>query len=272
MELEKAIAETTRVSRLFQAQKVFQEGKTDETLKLFKQVFRDDKVKDPTIGYNIAFLHWQSGEVDSSEVYVTQALSVDSMNIPSAYLLARIYNATDRREEAEALIQRVNPNSEQQEMLLDEVRNEMDSLIAYGKHADALKSYARYGKLGLEIQPEDKFRIGRAQVAVGNTELGLRLLREAEKALPYQADIVYYQGIALLALDNNGEAIETFQKAISIDSQNVEARIALSRLYFLNGKTEKAWKELDNVGHMEILNQSVKNEFEALMDSVKQKL
>jgi len=264
-----AIAETTRVSRMKRAQIAYREGRLAETLKLFKQIHADDKTTDPSILYNIGFLHWQTGNIDSAEVYTTEALTIDSMNVPSAYLLARIYNATKRRAEARELIERVTPDNENNQRILEEVRVEMDSLSALGKWEEALEAYARYGKLGFDIELEDKYRIGKAQIEVGNYELALRLLTEAESEFQFDAELFYRQGRALQRLDRSSEAVETFQKAISIDPQFVPPRIALARQYIALGKSKNAWKELDAVGHMEILDKKVAREYEALLDSVK---
>ncbi len=273
MDPAEAAAETTRISRMKRAQQAFEQGNRAETLRLFKEVRKSDLEKagatDPSISFNIGFLLWQMGETDSAEAYTAEALELDSMNVHAAYLMARIYNATDRREEAERLIQRVNPDAEGAKRVLNEVRTEMDSLLALGRFEEALETYARYGKLGFEIDPEDKFRIGHAQVEAGNLELGLRLLTEAEDAFEQDPNLFYYQGIALFRLARFDEAVEVFRKAITVDPDAVEPRLKLARIYLLSGKKEEAWRELEAIGHLEILDPKVREKFNALYDSVK---
>ncbi len=272
MDLEKASAETTRVSRLFKAQTAFQEGNREETLRLFQLINETDEEKDPSINYNLGFLHWQFGNIDSAETYAKTALEIDSLNTPSAYLLARIYNATDRREEAESLMRKVNPDREQAETLLKEVRIEMDSHLANHEWLKALESYGKYGRLGYETEPEDKVRIGRAQHEVGNLEQALELFEAVEAISPGKPDNLYYMGRTLIALNRIDEGIETLRKAAAIDPQYVEPRIILCRHFLYQEKIEEAWQELNAVLHMEILDPFVNTEFKMLLDSVKTRM
>jgi len=272
MELEKATAETTRVSRLFGAQTAFEDGNREETLRLFQLINEADKEKDPSINYNIGFLHWQFGNIDSAEAYADIAMDLDSLNMPSAYLLARIYNATDRREEAESLMRKVNPDSEQAEALLDEVRSEMDSHLVAHEWLKALESYGRYGRLGYETAPEDKIRIGRAQHEVGNIEQALELFEAVEAMTPGDSRNLYYMGRSLIALKRVSEGIEVLRKTVAIDPHYVEPRIILSRQFFHQDMFQEAWQELNAVRNMDILEPTLKIEYTALLDSVKTKM
>lgn len=264
-----AVAETTRVSRLKRAQISYSEGRHDEAMNLFQLVRADDKDKDPSVFYNIAFMLWQSGEIDSAEFYATEAIEVDSMNIPTAYLLARIYNATDRREQAENLIRRVNPDTKTLAGMLNDVRCEMDSLEALGDPKGALKAYSRYGRLGNEIEPPDKLRIGRLQYKIGNNDIALRLLSESEILEPHLSENYYYQALTLIAMGRNSEGVETLQRSIVTDPANFHPRIALARQYIFAGRNNKAWKELEAVEHLTMDDPALEAEYTALRDSLK---
>lgn len=272
MDLEKATAETTRVSRLFGAQAAFEAGNREETLRLFQLVNESDEVKDPSINYNISFMHWQFGNIDSAEAYAKITLGIDSLNISAAYLLARIYNATDRREEAESLMRKVNPNQEQAEALLKEVRTEMDSLLAARQWTKALETYGRYGRLGYETEPEDKLRIGIAQYGFGNYDQALELFDAVESVSPKEPENLFHMGRTLIKLGREDEGIESIRKAVSVDPQYIEARIVLARNYIQQDNAEKAWQELDAVRSMDIVDPEVEKEFEALLDSVKARM
>lgn len=265
---EKAAAETTRVSRLNQAQKAFQEGRLDLTVELFRKIRAEDVTPDPSVSHNIAVLYLQMGKLDSAEFYATEALSIDTLDVPSVYLLAKIYKQTDRREEAENLLRRVNPDADTHQALLNEVRTEMDSLTVLGKWEDALEAYARYGKLGYESDPEDKFRLGRLQIEVGNIELALRLLTEAEDAGIYSTELYYHRGRALTLLNRIDEGMEAFRSSVAADPDYVPVRIELARIYSLRQDVKRALKELDAVSHLDIIDPVMAEQFQRLKDDL----
>jgi len=269
---QEAVAETTRVGRLMRAQRSYQAGDHEDALNMFKMIRQEDSKVDPSISYNIAFILWQQGETDSAEYYATEAITADTLNVAAAFFLARIFNATDRHEEAERLMRRVNPNTEEAQKLLAVVRVRMDSLITCREWAAALEAYRPYGKLGYEMDPEDKLRIGRLQVEVGNYDLGLRLLGEAEIAGALAPDIHYYKGLACAALGRLPDAIDEYQKAVVMEPEGIRPRMALARAYLFQGKTDRAWKELDAVSYVVILEEPLKVEYQALSDSVKARL
>ncbi len=264
-----AAAETTRVSRLISAQMAFRGGDHSETLRLFRLIRTNDRLPDPSISYNIAFLKYQEGEMDSAEYYAAEAMEIDSMNMQAAYLLARLWNASDRREDAQRLIQRINPDQETAQKLLETCRVAIDSLTDAGEWEAALQAYHHYGKLGFDMLPDDKLRIGKLQAEVGNFNLALRLLNEAESSGSMSLEINYYKALCLDAMGRFSDAGEEYQKAIAIAPALVQARIGLARLYLRLGKTNRAWKELEAVGYLEILDPQVEHEYKALLDSVK---
>lgn len=265
-------AETLRVRWMEEARQFFQSGELDSALQRFHALARLDSFKEPAFLYNIGFLHWQMGHLDSGEYWARQALARDSLSVPAAYLLARILHATDRQEEAERIINKVNPDTETRKQILADVRQEMDSLLARKQFYEALKAYSRYGKLGFDIEAEDKVRLGQAQIEVGNWETGLRLLSEAEAAFLRDPVIPLYQGKAYLMLGRRDEAIEAFRRCITLQSDNVEARIYLARLYLAKGKVQEAWREMDAISHLEITDSLLSRQYQALYDTIKIKL
>ncbi len=269
---ERAAMETTRVSLLSAARDSFESGKLEGALSAFKEVIKLDSVPDPSNYYNIGFINFQLGRLDSAEHYVSQALQIDSLNVPSAYLLARIYNATDRREQAEALLRKVSPDSETRRKMLLEIHSEMDSLIELRQWQQALEAYSRYGKLGYETEPEDKLRLGRLQYEVGNYETALRLLNEAEATLSGDPKVPLFLGKTLLALGRRDEAIAMLQRCIALSPDNIEARLTLAGIYFSRNNIQKAWQELEAISHLEILDERLAERYRSLSDSVKARL
>ncbi|MBM3329039.1 MAG: tetratricopeptide repeat protein [Calditrichaeota bacterium] len=268
----KAAVETTRVSLLVFAKQAYEAGQVEASLEAFKRVLPLDTLPDPSIHYNIAFLYWQMGNPDSAESYAMRALAIDSMNVPTAYLMARIYNATDRREESERILRRVTPDSEGRHQLLKDTRARMDSLTAAGQWEKALTTYGHYGMLGYDTEPEDKIRIARLQIEVGNHDAALRLLGEAEPVLIADPKVPYLQGRAMLGLGRPDDALEAFRRAVALAPDHIEARLNLARLYLAKGSVDAAWKEVEAVSHMEIIDPKLAGKFQAILDSVKAKM
>jgi len=264
-----AAAETTRVSLMIQAQGAYQAGSLEEALRLFKQINAAESPGDPLVLHNIAFIHWQLGGADSSEYYADTAMEIDSMNAPTAQLLARIYNASGRREEAEQLLRRVSPEPPVQGEVLDRVRVEMDSLTGRGEWEEALEAYGRYGRLRFETLPEDKLRLGHLQLEVGNLTTALRLLTEAEAAGIDEPDLYLHLGRTYVALASPEEALAALQKAIALNPDLITARIALARVYLSQGRIKQAWSELDAVSHLKILDHDLAKEYYDLVDSLR---
>jgi len=269
---EKAAVETTRVSLLAAARDSFEAGKLEGALAAFKEVVKLDSAPDPSNFYNIGFINYQLGRLDSAEFYANRAMQTDTVNVPSAYLLARIYNATDRREQAEMLMRRVSPDSEARRKILDDIRAEMDSLTGLHLWQQALEAYSRYGKLGYETDPEDKVRLGRLQYEIGNYETALRLLTEAEATLSGDPKVPLYQGKTLMMLGRRDEALGLLQRCIALAPDNVEGRLTLASVYFSRGNVQKAWQELEAIGHLEIHNERLAERYRTLSDSIKARL
>ena len=249
-----AIAETTRVGKIRDAQIAYSNGEFESALNKFRQVYASDSAGSPLIGYNIALLHWKFGYPDSTEFYVNQVLSLDSLNAPAIQLMARVYNATERQDKAIQILRRISPEAELQDRLLPMIRIEMDSLAALGMYNEALEAYGRYGRQYFpEMMPEDKVRLGRLQLEVGNTDLALRLLEEAESAGIETYLLLLHQGRALSKLNRLSEAKSVLQKAIVKEPEQPEARIVLAELYFSENKPGLAWKETEAINHLDIV-------------------
>jgi len=267
-----ASAETTRVSLLNQARDAYTAGRMDQSLAYFQRVAVQDTAPDPSVFYNIAFLHWQAGRNDSARTNAEKVLSIDSLNVPAGFLLVRIYSAIGMYEEADQLARKLNPATEEREEMLRTVRSEMDAYEASGDWKKALETYGRYGRTAVDIAPEDKYRIGRLQIRAGNYETALRLLTEAEAGMISDPKLPYFQGQALQSMGKIEEALAAFNRSVSLSSTLFEPRIALARLYLLRKQPDKAFRELDGVAHLDILDEKLAVEFKALMDSVKAKI
>ncbi len=267
-----AAAETTRVHQLNDAQAAIVDGHPERAMKLFKQVNASDDLSgtvDPVLLHNIAALFLRMGVLDSAEHYATEVLEIDSMNVPTAYLLVRILNASGRWEEAERLMMRITPDAAGMRDKLNVVRAEMDSLISLKQWNRTLEAYSEYGKLGFAMHPEDKVRVGQVQLEIGNQELALRLLTEAEAAGVDDPDLFYNQGRSLSSLGRPDEAIAAVQKCLAIEPDHIPARIFLARLYIGQNKIKQAWSELEAISHLEIIDPELAGEYGGLVDSLK---
>jgi len=264
-----ATAETTRVSRLTEARTYIRDGNPVKSLELLLLVYSEDKTPDPMLLHNIASIYWRIGALDSAEHYAAEALTADSMSVPTVYLMARILNSSGRWEEAERLIMRVNPNVSGSEDKLNAVRAQMDSLTDLGQWEQALEAYGTYGRLGFMILPEDKIRLGRLHLEIGNLEQALMLLTEAEDAGFHGADLYYNKSRSLAGLARTEEAVGAAQRSLAVVPDFVAARIFLTRLYIAQGRMTEAWHELEAISHLEIIDIKLANEFESLVDSLK---
>ncbi len=267
-----ASAETTRVHQINDAQAALKDGRPERALKMLKQVNANDDSSgtvDPVLLHNIAALSLRMGVLDSAEHYATEVLELDSMNVPAAYLLTRILNASGRWEEAERLIMRVTPDAAGMQDKLNVVRAKMDSLITLKQWNRALEAYGEYGKLGFAMHPEDKVRVGQVQLEIGNLELALKLLTEAEAAGVDDPDLFFHQGRSFSALGRSDEAIAAVQKCLAVEPDHIQARIFLARLYISQNKIKQAWSELEAVSHFEIIDPELAEEYGGLVDSLK---
>ncbi|MCF7810944.1 tetratricopeptide repeat protein [bacterium] len=263
-----AVAETTRVSNLRQGEIALRDGKLDDALKMFKTVNSSDSKSDAQLLHNISAIYWKMAKLDSAESYARQAMLADTTNSSSAFLLARILNVSGRREEAERLIMEYTPDSPMMMKKLNHTRAKVDSLTELGQWQEALDIYGEYGKLRYEMLAEDKVRLGKLQVEIGNYETAVRLLAEAEAAGLGDEELYYNQGRAYAALGMNEEAIAALQKSIATAPDYPEPRIMLARFYITQGKLKKAWQELDEISHLEIIDPDVDTEYNTLVDSL----
>ncbi|NQT35451.1 tetratricopeptide repeat protein [bacterium] len=219
--------------------------------------------------HNIAAIQYRIGALDSAEFYAAKVLKIDSLNVPSTHLMARILNASGRWEEAQRLIMRVTPNSAGMEDQLNETRAKMDSLTELGLWKEALMAYGEYGKLGFDIHPDDRLRIGRLQLEIGNFDQALQLFSSAEAAEINLAGLYFHKGRTLVGLSLPNDAIAAIQKCLSMEPDHIEARIFLARLYINKGKIDDAWSELEAVSHLEIIKKELAEEYNSLIDSLK---
>ncbi len=271
-DLASASAETTRVSRLNAARKAYESGDVQKALDHFIAILAVDTTKEPAIYYNIAFLNFQLGRVDSAETFAVKAIEIDSLNGPASSLLAKIYRSTGRETEAENVMRRISPESHDREAMLESIRRDMDSLEAIGQWEKALDEYQPYGRIFFEVAAEDKWRLGRLQYRVGNYDIALRLFGEVEAAMLPDPAIGLYQGWTLMALGRLSEAEAAFQRCLAADQERADARVALARIYFQRGQVEKSWKELDKMSNLKFLNESIEREYKVLLDSLKARM
>ena len=264
-----AVAETTRVNLIRNAQMAVQAGNPTQALEFLTRVNSTDKVPDPMVLHNIAAIQYRIGALDSAEFYAAKVLVIDSLNAPSTYLMARILNASGRWEEAQRLIMRVTPHSAGLEDQLNATRAKMDSLTELGLWKEALMAYGEYGKLGFDIHPDDRLRIGRLQLEIGNFDQALQLFSSAEAAGINVAGLYFHKGRALVGLSLPDDAIAAIQRCLAAEPDHIAARILLARLYISKGKIKDAWSELEAVSHLEIVNKELAEEYNSLIDSLK---
>jgi len=269
MTLAEAAAETLRITNLNLARVKYSEGDKEKALHIFREIRELDNQVDPSIAYNIGMLHWQFGNTDSAEFYAGEVLSMDSLNVHAGYLMAKIYKSTNREDLARKLISKVNPDSKQHHGLLEDVRKKLDDLTLQQKWLDALQIYGTYGKLGYEIEPEDKLRIARLQIEVNNFDQALDLMIPLKGKYSSSAELHYLIGRALFGQGQIDEAWESIRQSVTSDRDYIPPRIMFARHYMKLGKIKAAMKEMEDVSHLDIIEESLFREYHTLMDSLR---
>lgn len=121
-----------------------------------------------------------------------------------------------------------------------------ENLIAAGKAADAamlLRNLLEAGRGGLLA----RLTLARAQRESGDLSAALATAREAAMLNPNIAVVVIALGETLLASGRLPTAIAEFQRALRLDSENVNARFLLGCAWLEAGEPEKALEAFEQI-------------------------
>jgi tetratricopeptide (TPR) repeat protein len=150
---------------------------------------------------------------------------------------AREEYAWARRSFEEALV--LDPDHE------DALAGLGETLLKFGQHAAALKSFHRTLELGYQDDLELMLQIGRALFRDGFIEESKQFFEIAARQSPDAAEAVSCIGYAEHRMGSDDAAIATLRRALQLDPDHAEARIYLGNIFYDRGDYEAALYHLD---------------------------
>jgi len=120
-----------------------------------------------------------------------------------------------------------------------------ETLLKFGQHAAALKSFRRTLELGYQDDLELMLQIGRALFRDGFIEESKQFFEIAAHQSPDAAEAVSCIGYAEHRMGSDEAAIATLRRALQLDPDHAEARIYLGNIFYDRGDYEAALYHLD---------------------------
>jgi len=121
----------------------------------------------------------------------------------------------------------------------------MEYLLSKRDYAAASAEYRQAIALGLP-RYDIYFRLGEAQLKMGQNERALETYRRALEVQPYHEYSYFGIAEALRGLGRTDDAITNYQKAIEYEPRFLDAYLELARLYRSRGEPKKAVETLDS--------------------------
>ena len=151
--------------------------------------------------------------------------------------LAREEYAWARKSFEEALV--LDPEHE------DALAGLGETLLKFGQHPAALKSFRRILELGYRDDVELMLQVGRALFRDGLIEDAREFFDIAVQQVPDSAEAVACVGYAQHRMGEDDKAVATLRQALQLDSDHSEARVYLGNILYDRGEYEAALYHLD---------------------------
>jgi len=151
--------------------------------------------------------------------------------------LAREEYAWARKSFEEALV--LDPEHE------DALAGLGETLLKFGQHPSALKSFRRILELGYRDDVELMLQVGRALFRDGLIEDAREFFDIAVQQVPDSAEAIACVGYAQHRLGEDDKAVATLRRALQLDSDHSEARVYLGNILYDRGEYEAALYHLD---------------------------
>jgi len=120
-----------------------------------------------------------------------------------------------------------------------------ETLLKFGQHPAALKSFRRILELGYRDDIELMLQVGRALFRDGLIEDAREFFDIAVQQVPDSAEAVACVGYAQHRLGEDDKAVATLRRALQLDSDHSEARVYLGNILYDRGEYEAALYHLD---------------------------
>jgi tetratricopeptide (TPR) repeat protein len=151
--------------------------------------------------------------------------------------LAREEYAWARKSFEEALV--LDPEHE------DALAGIGETLLKFGQHPAALKSFRHILELGYRDDVELMLQVGRALFREGLIEDAREFFDIAVQQVPDSAEAVACIGYAQHRMGEDDKAVATLRRALQLDSDHSEARVYLGNILYDRGEYEAALYHLD---------------------------
>jgi Tfp pilus assembly protein PilF len=152
--------------------------------------------------------------------------------------LAREEYAWTRRSFEEALV--LDPEHE------DALAGLGETLLKFGQHEAALKSFRRILELGYRDDVELMLQAGRALFREGLIDSAREFFTIAAQQMPDSAEAVACLGYAQHRMGEDEKAVATLRRALQLDGDHSEARIYLGNILYDRAEYEAALYHLDH--------------------------
>jgi tetratricopeptide (TPR) repeat protein len=120
-----------------------------------------------------------------------------------------------------------------------------ETLLKFGQHPAALKSFRRILELGYRDDVELMLQVGRALFRDGLIEDAREFFDIAVQQVPDSAEAVACIGYAQHRMGEDDKAVATLRRALQLDSDHSEARVYLGNILYDRGEYEAALYHLD---------------------------
>ncbi|HKJ91848.1 MAG TPA: tetratricopeptide repeat protein [Longimicrobiales bacterium] len=122
-----------------------------------------------------------------------------------------------------------------------------ESLLRFGRSAEALSLFRRVRRSGAGDDPEILLTIGRALYREGHLDEARGVFEDAAGLYPENTEAAAALGYVLHRLGEDGEAVAELRRALSLDPGHHEARVFLGHLLYDRADWSGARKEFEAV-------------------------
>lgn len=120
-----------------------------------------------------------------------------------------------------------------------------ETLLKFGQHAAALRSFRRILELGYRDDVDLMLQAGRALFREGLIEAAQEFFEIAQQQAPDSGEAAACVGYAHHRLGDDDPAIAALRRALQLDAEHAEARIYLGNIFYDRGEYEAALYHLE---------------------------
>ncbi len=199
---------------------------------------------DPDVAYKIGKSYLESGNTQQAIEYLKGAIEKKKSLYQAGLDLARAYFDLGKylaaANEYDRIKSKVKMTAEDYYKLGAALEESNKNLEAVGAYRSAI---GEFGNSKSAEAINARLKVGKADLAAKKYKdalVHLRFLATADPDAKTVRDIYFLLADAYVGTNNSSQAIENLEKAISLDSKNIEAYARLADLYEKNGMQSKA--------------------------------